>query len=237
MTQRSSEPELMDLPDSDGAALRRTLKQLGIINRIFSRSRYLLKKYVVRDILKYPQRSYTMLDLGAGGCDMGCWFSTYAEEKLKRRVRVICLDRDPRAVSYMNETVRNNPRLEVRQGEAGQIDTMGPFDFVFANHFFHHLKDSEIGPMVHRICRSTRRVFVVNDLVRSRLLYIGFGIFARIFFRHSFTFKDGLLSIRRGFLPAELTTLLADPPEGWKITVFPLFPGRVCILGENSRQT
>jgi 2-polyprenyl-3-methyl-5-hydroxy-6-metoxy-1,4-benzoquinol methylase len=224
-------PELMDLPHSDGKALIRTLRQFRLINLLLSRSRSLLREFLVPDMLACARRSLTLLDLGAGHCDLGRWMAGYAEKKTKRRLEVICLDSDPRVVSHMQEVHRNNPRLRVLQERAERIEEIGPFDYVFANHFLHHLPDPELRPMLRRICRSTTRLFLINDLLRSRSSYLFYTLFARLFLPQSFAVEDGRRSIRKGFLPGELKELLEDLGCSWQIRVFTRFPGRMCIVG------
>ena len=76
-----------------------TVKQFKIINFLFTCSRYLIKKHIIKEILKKPNDIYTFLDIGAGGCDISYWFL----KKCKFygiNIKVICLDSDIRIIYF-----------------------------------------------------------------------------------------------------------------------------------------
>ena len=72
---------------------------------------------------------------------------------------------------------------------------------------------------------------MITDLLRSPASYFWYALFAAVFLHGSFAAYDGLLSIRRGFLPEELSALLAcAAPEG-RLEVRRERPGRVVVIG------
>jgi 2-polyprenyl-3-methyl-5-hydroxy-6-metoxy-1,4-benzoquinol methylase len=227
MTVRAQDPELMDLPASDPVRLERTLRQMGWINRLLSGSRRLIRRTILEDLRRHPgRRPYTLLDVGAGGCDIASWLA-----RSRPSLRFVCLDHDPRVAAYARGRCAAFPAVEVRLGSASQLEAMESFDYVFANHFLHHLPDEQIAPMVEVMLRRTRRMLVINDLLRSRRSHLLYGLFAGVFLHRSFAAADGQLSIRKGFRPQELRALLAglERPERLEIRLEP--PGRVCIIG------
>jgi len=221
--RRADEEELMDLPDGDEAHLFRTLDQFHDINRLFSRVRGLLKRTVLADMR--PGTQYHLVDLGAGACDIPVWLLHEA----KRRglsLEVTAVDADPRVVRYAEERYGDHPGLNILQADALDLDTLAPFDYLFANHFLHHLPDAALPPLIADAHRLARRGFVFSDLRRSPWSYLGFSLFARVY-RDSFARADGLLSIRKGFTPAEWTVLGGRTPT----RVRTAFPGRVQLRG------
>jgi hypothetical protein len=80
----------------------------------------------------------------------------------------------------------------------------GSFDVVTASLFLHHFDDGELPEVLSRLFALARRALVVNDLHRACVPYA----FARCVFplllRSPVSVTDGLISIRRAFLPAEL---------------------------------
>ena len=235
LAERSHEPELMDLPDSDELRLLRTVRQFGLINSLLTRSKALLKQHVVRDMLRRPQNCFSLLDLGSGGCDIGRWLARYVARNSKKQLRVTCLDHDSRVYSYARAKCADTPGVEVVLGSARDLDRLPRYDYIFANHFLHHLTNDRLTGMLELICRRARYLFIINDLLRSPLSYVGYSLFAAAFLHRSFAGYDGKLSIRKGFLPDELRALLTGISCVWAIKVQTRFPGRVFLVGRRRR--
>lgn len=193
--QRETGEEAMDLPDSDVDRLFRTLDQFGGVNRLFSRVRGLLRGTVLADM--HRGRAFHLVDLGAGACDIPLWL---LEEAGRRGLdlRITAVDADPRVVRYARERVGERAGLRVVEGDALDLEALGGFDYVFANHFLHHLADEEVLQVLRESVRLAERGVVFSDLARSPWSYLGFWLVARGY-RGSFTREDGLLSIRKGF--------------------------------------
>jgi 2-polyprenyl-3-methyl-5-hydroxy-6-metoxy-1,4-benzoquinol methylase len=228
---RSVERELMDDPERDPALLLRTVRQIELLNRLVSGSRRLLRRLILKDMLRGPPGDYTLLDLGAGGCDLGRWMARHLRRS-SRRLRVTCLDKDLDTVAYARRRLGDTEAVEVKRGTAFDLATMGRYDYVMAHNFLHHLTDGEAGTMIGLMADRCRRIFVVMDLHRSRWAYVAFYLFAAVLIRRSFGREDGRRSIRRGFRRPELEQLLSrhvgpDIPA----RVFRAFPARVCVVG------
>lgn len=237
MRHRADIAEIMDDPHSDPFRLRTTLRQFVVINRLFTRSRYLATTLFGPHIRRSPQREYSLLDIGAGGCDFGLWFEAYCR-RLGSRARVTCIDTDPRVLTYAREATASNPAVEIAECPVQNIARLHRrFDFVFANHLLHHLPDSDIPVALERIVEATRLAFVINDLRRSRLSYVLLSLLTIPFFRGGFVRYDGRVSILRGFTPEELRAFVNRAGMGGGISVGSLFPGRVCIVGNSAPET
>jgi len=215
----------MDLPDSDPARLEATLRQLSWSNRLLTGARRLLERTVLADIRRRPGPC-TLLDVGAGGADLALWLARRAPS-----LRITCLDHDPRAAAFAQKRCAGVQRIRVRLGSAAELAGLGRFDYVFANHFLHHLPDEEVGPTVAAMLASSRRLLVITDLLRSPASYFWYALFAGVFLHGSFAAYDGLLSIRRGFLPEELSALLASAAPAGRLEVRREAPGRVVVIG------
>lgn len=245
---RSGEKELMDDPAADEGLLLATVEQFGAINRLLSRSRTLISRFILDDAERRALAEYTVVDIGAGACDIGEWMVEAARRR-GQRPRVICLDADPRIAAYARRRVAGTDGLEVVEAAAENLSRLGPVDYIFANHFLHHLDDDEIVRLLPAVSSAARNGFVINDLKRSRLSHVGFTLLAAVFFRKSFALRDGQLSIRRGFLRGELENLIrraglgpgvqattgtesAGAAAGTReVGVRSLFPGRLAIVG------
>jgi len=76
---------------------------------------------------------------------------------------------------------------------------------------FHHFPDDQIDRLITHLRGFVRKAVLINDLHRSLLNYIAWFLLALPIDRE--IRHDGLLSILRGFKPAELARMLAkhDP--------------------------
>jgi 2-polyprenyl-3-methyl-5-hydroxy-6-metoxy-1,4-benzoquinol methylase len=222
---RARGPELMDLPDSDPVRLERTLRQMAWINRLLTGAQGLLRRTILEDIRRRPGPC-TLLDVGCGGADLALWLA-----RREPSLRITCLDHDPRVEAYARRRCAGVPAVQVRLGSAAELEGLGSFDYVFANHFLHHQEDERIAPTLSAMLARARRLLVVTDLLRSRGSYFWFGLIAAVFLHRSFAVADGLLSIRRGFRPPELKALLAGVAPADRLEVRRERPGRVVVIG------
>ena len=230
-SQRATIKEQMDNPDCDESKLLHTLHQFSSINRQVSRYRTILNRWVITDMMKDPDKQYHLVDMGAGGCDIAVWL-LHTARKLGLNLHITACDLDPRILDYARSTYGETAGLSFRQTDllTGRFDE--PVDFVFANHFLHHLTNENIIDLIRLWQPQVRHRMVLSDLERNRWSYLGFSISARIY-RNSFSRYDGLISIQRGFRDCELDSLAKEALEGGSCQVHRLAPGRLalCIEG------
>jgi 2-polyprenyl-3-methyl-5-hydroxy-6-metoxy-1,4-benzoquinol methylase len=230
LSERFDGAEIMDQPDCDPVQLYRTLSQFRWVNLAVSRYRYCLKQWVVADMLRDRSRRYHLVDLGAGGCDISAWLLRYCQRQ-GLRLRVTAVDADERTVTWAQARYSTLPNLNVVCGDAFEICALGGVDYVFANHFLHHLSKPEIVRLFNVIVAVAGRGFVVCDLRRSWFSYLGFSLFAKALLRNSFAFEDGQISIRKGFIRGELQRLIDASDMKGRCCISQLFPGRLVVLG------
>jgi hypothetical protein len=160
MSARLFVPERMDDTGGSEEELIRTLRDFRIVNLLFSRSRTLVKRYLLPHMLKQGGRELIVADLGAGGCDFALWFTGLCRRK-GLDVRVVCIDNDPRAVAYCRRALRGRSDIMVCEASASSIGEMGgPIDYIFSNHFLHHVSrcgfSSTIWPAALRLTPGSR---------------------------------------------------------------------------------
>jgi SAM-dependent methyltransferase len=200
---RSTETELMDRRDADRQRLIRTVAQFRHINVLLTRYRYLLSRYILRDLAGRVPRRVRVLDIGAGGADMALWLDGRIR-RLGHQPETVCVDSDPRIVAYAKRRAGGRSSVRILHGTHRSLDHEPRFDYAFSNHLLHHLADSEIEEILSWLHRHVSRTYVMNDLLRSRISELAFGAASSLFFHGSFARNDGLISIRRGFRPREL---------------------------------
>ncbi|WFB36681.1 methyltransferase domain-containing protein [Kiritimatiellota bacterium B12222] len=221
LSQRSRQSEEMDARDSDPRKLFRTLDQFKSVNRLFSRVRGPLKAQLFP--LLSPHQDTHLLDLGAGGCDIPVWLLTQAKKK-GLRLRITAVDSDPRVIEHARNCHAQVKGLSIIQADALDLEALAPFDFIFANHFLHHLDDQEIKTVLHNSHQLASKGYLFSDLKRSTFSYRAYSIIS-LCYRDSFTRKDGLISICKGFTPQELKHFA--PAENVQVTQ--KFPGRLYL--------
>jgi 2-polyprenyl-3-methyl-5-hydroxy-6-metoxy-1,4-benzoquinol methylase len=203
--------ELMDDPDADLAALRRTYRQFRLVNRLLSgwRRRY---RREIRPLLA-ADRATNLLDVGCGGGDVARALAGWAARD-GLRLRIVGIDPDPRAYAY---AVEGEAREGVTFRCCSSTDLVGEgrrFDVVVSNHLLHHLGDRELATLLADCEVLAGRLVLHSDLARSRTAYLGYGVLSRLAGSGSFLRTDGLRSIRRSYWRDELA---AAVPEGWQV--------------------
>jgi 2-polyprenyl-3-methyl-5-hydroxy-6-metoxy-1,4-benzoquinol methylase len=229
LSHRSLDPERMDSPDCDRDLLLRTVDQFQITNGLFSRFRTILRRWVLDDMRRNPAREYHFVDLGAGGLDIPDWLIRRARrEGLK--LRVTAVESDARIVEHVRSRASSAIRLVCGDALAF-LKEVPDVDYIFCNHFLHHVPDADLPGFLRSLADAARRRFIVSDLLRSRWSYVGYAAFSGLFLHRSFARADGLLSIRRGFLAEELLALARSTGLAGCVEVHPLAGGRLVLTG------
>ncbi len=217
------EPELiewMDRRDCDPVLLRNTYRQFAWINRLFARPGTIYQRYI-RPVLESSPPPVRILDVGSGAGDLPAYIARRARRD-GHDIRITAIDTDPRSLDYARDADYPGMIEFIRSDISEWLGKGCSFDIVISNHLLHHIPHSELACFLESACRLSVRSVVMSDIHRSRIAHVGFRMLTRPFFRHSFVVDDGLISIRRSFLPEELRAVL---PSGWEVDQ--LFPFRL----------
>jgi len=230
-SRRASEAELMDHPESSAELLRNTLRQFRLINRLLTPCHRLLRRHVLQRMRADRGRAWTMLDIGSGGCDLPVWLVECCRRE-RIDITITCMDHDARVVEFARQCLVGYPEIVLLQGDALMLAETPPasWDFIFSNHFLHHLTTPQIGHCLRQVVRACREQCVVSDLVRSRLSYCLYTAGAKVLLRDSFAFDDGRLSIRKSLTKQEALRLVAEDPTLGSLRVESIFPGHLVFL-------
>lgn len=202
--------ERMDDPECDLPTLLRTYGQFPVINGIVAGWEFTYRAEIRP---RFTGPHHTLLDIGTGGGDVARALARRARRD-GVRLSITAIDPDPRAAEY----VRGLPPSEdvtYRQCTSSTlVDEGARFDFVISNHVLHHLTGRELGAVLADSEILARYAAIHSDIRRTRVGYLLYGLVTAILFRRSFVREDGLISIRRSFLPGELQRIL---PERWRV--------------------
>ncbi|NLL13221.1 MAG: hypothetical protein GX267_07445 [Fibrobacter sp.] len=223
---RSSASEIMDSSDCDLFMLHRTVNHFKYINRYLGGIRPLLQRTLLSHMESLGKDNYTILDLGAGGCDIPVWLSRTA---LRQSIRLIiyCIDNDRRIASFAAENCRGIEGIDIVVGDVFDVLTEYEADYLISNHFLHHLSDENIVRLLKTISTRSKYGFIINDLLRSRVSLFFFFMICPLFFRKSYALMDGLRSITRGFKANELKRF--RKAAGVDYTISYVSPGHICM--------
>ena len=224
---RATISERMDAPDCCEIKLLRTVRQFAAINRQVARYRTILKKWILADMQQDPDRAYHLVDMGAGGCDIDVWLLK-AARKRGLKLRISACDIDPRIIAHARSTFGHMPGLHIRQMDLLAESFDQPIDYVFANHFLHHLTSEQIIQLLRLWQPRVRRRMVFSDLLRDPAAYRGYSVLS-LLYPTSFARVDGLISIRKGFIPKELAALADASNPNTVFSVHRLHPGRLVL--------
>lgn len=225
--RRATRAELMDAPDCDKTLLLRTVRQFAAINRLVARYRTILSRWVLDDMLSDPKRPYHLVDMGAGGCDIAVWLLA-AARKRGLDLRVTACDLDPRIIAYAHSAFGQVPGLAIQQKDLLAAPPDEPVDYVFANHFLHHLGEADIVRLLRLWQPHVRRRLVFSDLLRDPRAYLGYAALS-LGYPRSFARTDGLISISKGFLPGELAAVADQALPNGGHAVHRMAPGRLVL--------
>jgi ubiquinone/menaquinone biosynthesis C-methylase UbiE len=150
--------------------------------------------------------------------------------------RATVVDRSPVALAAALDPGAARQPLAAVRGDALDL----PFsdrsvDVVHCSCFFHHLSTAGARDALAEMCRVSRRVVVVNDLVRSRVAAASIWLLTRALVENRLVRADGPLSVLKSFVPDELLAIghavgLSDQRD-FRWTLQRGFPYRMALVG------
>ncbi|NLP04319.1 MAG: methyltransferase domain-containing protein [Fibrobacter sp.] len=202
---RSNCQEIMDSGEIDPVMLTRTFDHLKTINLYLSGIRKLILKTILRDVSVRKLKSITVMELGCGGGEIARWLSGVCT---KRNIEcfITCIDNNEIAVRYARRECIDCGNIKVKHIDAFEALKCHRADYIYVNHFLHHLQDETIAPLLQLMAESAGYGFLINDLYRSPLSLLAFSL-AAPFFKGSYAVADGKISIRKGFTVSEMKNL------------------------------
>lgn len=217
---RSAEPELLDAPTHDLAALADNLRDLRALDRYLGGTA--LTWRVLWPMLRVmpPGTPATLLDVATGGAD-GPRILAARAQRHGYDLRPFASDR---LADVLRLARRAGARFPLIQHDALTIPVRDQsVDFVTCSLALHHFDPPAAVALLRELCRIARRGVIVNDLRRGRLAYASAQLLARGPW-HAMARHDGPLSVLRAYTLEEARALVAQAGiSGARVQVLPLF--------------
>lgn len=193
--------EILDDPFVDPEVMRRSMRDVELANVIFGGKRAAIAE--LRLVLKSLAGEVSLLDVGTGRGDI----SRAAVEVAKTsgiNLSTIGLD-------------ISEPLLQLAAGSNTRVvraDALHlPFadrsiDIVLASQVLHHFPPESTDAFLRELHRVARTGVVLSDLRRSRLAAVGLWLGSFPLGFHPVSRHDGVVSVMRGFIPAEMADMV-----------------------------
>ena len=224
---RSSEPERIDTGDYTEEEYKTFLREIRFINRWIG-DRWALRKSLLKRIDELDLRTLSVLDVGAGSGEI---LKEIALSARNRKAEAFLVGLDLNELSAQSIAIEGKSFSEINsvRGDALSLPFRdGAFDFAICSLFTHHFSDDGVVEIMREMKRVSRRGIFVIDLHRERGAYRMYKLFCFAFRISKLVRDDGLLSIKKGFQPDELSQL-AERAGFTNVAAATVVPARVVI--------
>ncbi|MCE0484168.1 MAG: methyltransferase domain-containing protein [Methylacidiphilales bacterium] len=199
-----AEPELMDLPSQDEAALRSDLENIARLNRTFGGRKAV---EIIFHKLADKTKQLVLVDLASGYGDHGRNLLQRARER-SRDITIVAVDVQFQTLQIARSATPPGQKMFFIQADARQLPfrTRGA-DLVFCSLALHHFAENDALTVLREMGRVGRRGTACVDLVRSRLAAFCIWLLTTFIIRDPMVRHDARLSVRRAFTGREMKSL------------------------------
>lgn len=207
LNNRDRQPEVMDQPGLDPKEHAKALMGLRRINAISRCSAGLFRPIEALAITQ-PAKPLRVLELACGGGDTAIDLALMAKRK-GLSLDIHACDLNPEAVAIaQTNAVRRQAALTVFTADALAKPTdHNSFDVVYCTLFAHHLDELDVVRLLEVMALRSRKLVLVDDLIRSRLGFALAWIGTRLLSRSWVVHTDGPLSVRGALQPDEMMSI------------------------------
>jgi len=204
--RRATGDEWMDNFDITDVRLLRALIELPRLNRLLGG--YRSARIAMREFLRTADGPVEVLDIGTGIGDLPVRMVRWAESA-GRAMTVTATDANPVTVqAARNYTAARTTKIRCEVADAMALPYAdASFDVATASQVLHHFSDEQALRVLREMIRVARRMVIVSDLHRNRLAWLGIHVVSRVLGCGPMIRADGPLSVRKGFVRADLEAL------------------------------
>jgi ubiquinone/menaquinone biosynthesis C-methylase UbiE len=227
LDKRSNELERIDTGDYTEEEYKTFLREIRFINRWIG-DRWALRRSLLAQIEKLDLKKFSVLDVGAGSGEILNEVALFARRQ-DRRSFLVGLDLNELSAQSVANEGRQFSEINAVRGDALRLPFVdNAFDFAICSLFTHHFTDDGVVDVLSEMHRVASRAVFVIDLHREVGAYRMYKLFCFVFRISKLVRDDGLLSIKKGFQPDELSQL-AKRAGFNSVTAQTVVPARVVI--------
>ncbi|MEN6336788.1 MAG: methyltransferase domain-containing protein [Phycisphaerales bacterium] len=215
--ERARGSEFLDAPDSDPRLTEEGYRFMKLVNRIGGGIR-VVREFLEAELKNQPKdEPVRILDIGVGGGDIPLAIMRWAHRR-GYQLEFTCVDFNAVALEMTQRAIDRSGigGIKLVQADIFEYQPVRDFDYAISSMTFHHFTDDEIHRLITHLCGFVRRALLINDLHRNLLNYLVCSILAIPLDRE--IRHDGLLSILRGFKPAQLRKVLQEHDPAASVT-------------------
>jgi 2-polyprenyl-3-methyl-5-hydroxy-6-metoxy-1,4-benzoquinol methylase len=200
---RSSQPELLDLPGHDFAAIRQNMAELDTINTWLGGHAITLAGF---RSLAPEKRNLLVCEIGCGGGDNLAAIRRWA---LKNgwTLEYSGIDINPDCIEYARTRF---PEATYYCCDYRSMHFQRLPDIIFSSLFCHHFTNEDLVGQLKWMAEHSREGFFINDLHRHPIAYYAIRGLTALFSRSYLVKNDAPLSVQRGFKRTELEQLIQE---------------------------
>ncbi|WP_026838601.1 methyltransferase domain-containing protein [Gillisia sp. JM1] len=211
-SKRSEEAEIMDDFELKGAELEQTLSDLENINKWLGGNKITLDG--IQKLLKDTPEKRT-IRIADVGCGSGAVLREIANWGRNQKIdlELVGIDANPYAIEIAQQRSDYYPEIKFETLNIFSEDyKKQEYDIVLCTLTLHHFKNEEILELLNIFKEQSQLGVIINDLQRSKIAYVLFQAFCKVFINNEIARKDGLTSILRGFKKNDLKNLATKIP-------------------------
>ncbi|ALH82761.1 methyltransferase type 12 [Sphingopyxis macrogoltabida] len=172
-------------------------------------------------------RPWRILDVGFGAGDMLARIARWGDRR-GVALELAGVDLNPKSAPVAEARLGGRARLVT--GDYRDLAGQG-WDIILSSLVTHHMTPTQRTGFLRFMEAESARGWLVNDLHRQRLPFMGFPLLAVLALADPIVRRDGQLSVGRSFRRAEWQAMLAAalPESAGACRIFRSFPYRLCV--------
>lgn len=206
-SERSNQKEILDELDCDIQTLKDNLKDIAKFNSLLGTRNAILSYIKIIIEVKKLSGKIRILDLCCGSADIPIYIIDWAR-KYNKDIEIIAIDIDKNIIEVAKEESKNYPEILCKVGDAFDLEyDSNYFNIVICSQAFHHFSDENCINLLKVMDNLSNDGFIVNDLRRAWINYIGAFLISRIGNMNYMSKNDAPISVLRAFTKKEFLEL------------------------------
>ena len=203
-SQRSNEAEMMDDFSLGREVINPIMDELEVVNKLLGGYSVFFDAF---EKLKLKD-GMTISDWGCGGGDSLRVLANWARRK-NLKLKFVGVDATATAVDYAKIKAASYPEISFIHADVFSDELKeAQFDIVISSLFTHHFENESWIKLIQKMVECSTYAVIVNDLHRHWFAYHSIGMLTRAFSKSVMVKHDSKLSVLRGFIKPELSSLL-----------------------------